>query len=161
MRVTNITGITGSSIKSLTARSNQYSLVNFTLSHFSTSSLANITRKRLRSSLHPFRMNFDSSNIPQLSARDGGTSDDDLPREPCPRASSWNSKSKVPPCRVHRTDGRKETNFFFSSFSFNTSTWHELRVSIILGVPYTLAVSSTRRVPTSSRKLTKRTLHAP
>lgn len=34
----------------------------------------------------------------------------EIRREPRPRASSWNSKSKVPPCRVHRTDGHKDTN---------------------------------------------------
>lgn len=62
----------------------------------------------------------------------------EIRREPRPRASSWNSKSKVPPCRVHRTDGHKDTNILLF-FLFNTSTWHELRVSIILGVPYTLA----------------------
>lgn len=39
--------------------------------------------------------------------------------EPRPRASSWNSKSKVPPCRVHRTDGRKDTNIVFFIIFFS------------------------------------------
>lgn len=125
--------ITGFPIKSSTARIHQICRIRITISislarpftsrssmrrdgrdrrRFSTSSLFLSPTLSLSLSLSLFpnkRLNFDCSERSiTYRARDTAELPIKIRREPRPRASSWNSKSKVPPCRVHRTDGRKD-----------------------------------------------------